>query len=50
MRLPNIILVVTDQHARRVSGCYGDSIVRTPNLDALVPPGKRIDRCHPEAI
>ncbi len=32
---PNLLFIMSDQHAPRVTGCYGDKIVRTPNLDKL---------------
>ena len=31
----NILNIMSDQHSPHVLGCYGDSIVRTPNLDRL---------------
>lgn len=34
-RRPNILIVMSDEHARRVAGCYGDDIVKTPNIDRL---------------
>ncbi|NQV98510.1 MAG: sulfatase-like hydrolase/transferase [Rhodospirillales bacterium] len=36
---PNILFIMSDQHAPRVTGCYGDKIVRTPNLDGLAARG-----------
>ena len=32
---PNILFILTDQHAPKVSGFAGDPVVRTPHLDAL---------------
>lgn len=32
---PNILIVMSDEHSRRVAGCYGDTNVKTPNLDRL---------------
>jgi choline-sulfatase len=32
---PNILLIVTDQHAPRIAGFAGDSVVQTQHLDAL---------------
>ena len=32
---PNILFILTDQHAPKVSGFGGDPVVRTPHLDAL---------------
>jgi len=36
---PNIVFILSDQHAANVLGCYGDEIVRTPNLDRLASEG-----------
>ena len=36
---PNILLVMTDQHNRAIAGCYGDDVVRTPNLETLAGGG-----------
>ena len=38
---PNIILMVADDHGRGDLGCYGNSVVKTPNLDALAAEGVR---------
>lgn len=38
---PNIILIVADDHGRGDLGCYGNSVVKTPNLDALASEGVR---------
>ena len=32
---PNILLIVTDQHAPRIAGFAGDRVVQTQNLDSL---------------
>ena len=32
---PNILFILTDQHAPKVSGFAGDPVVRTPHLDDL---------------
>jgi len=31
----NVLLIFTDQHTQSVLGCYGNRVVKTPNLDAL---------------
>ena len=31
----NVLFLMSDEHSREIAGCYGNSIVRTPNLDAL---------------
>lgn len=36
---PNILIIMTDQHSRHFLGCYGNEIVRTPNLDRLASEG-----------
>lgn len=36
---PNIILIVDDQHRGDALGCAGNSLVKTPNLDALASDG-----------
>src|SRR5579884_2913459 len=36
---PNLLYIHSDQHAPAVTGCYGDRVVATPNLDALAARG-----------
>ena len=36
---PNLLYIHSDQHAAAVTGCYGDPLVRTPNLDQLAERG-----------
>ena len=43
---PNILFIMSDQHAPRVTGCYGDEIVRTPNLDKLAAKGTTFDNAY----
>ena len=38
---PNIILLMTDQHALHAIGCYGAGVCRTPHIDALAAEGVR---------
>ena len=33
MDIPNILVIMSDEHDRGLAGCYGDPVVRTPNLD-----------------
>ena len=35
----NLLIIMSDQHNRRMLGCYGHDIVRTPSLDALAAGG-----------
>ncbi len=39
----NLLFLFSDQHARRVAGCYGDPVVATPNLDCLAAEGVTFD-------
>jgi len=36
---PNILVIMTDEHNASVLGCYGNKIIRTPNLDGLAAKG-----------
>ena len=36
---PNILFILSDQHRKHITGCYGDTVVRTPNLDRLASEG-----------
>ncbi len=36
---PNLLYIHSDQHNPFVTGCYGDSLVQTPNLDKLAAEG-----------
>ncbi len=38
---PNIILCVADDHGMDALGCYGNSVIKTPNLDKLAAEGVR---------
>ena len=40
LQQPNIVLIVTDDHSPDL-GCYGNSKIHTPNLDALAAEGTR---------
>ena len=43
---PNILLIMSDQHTQRITGCYGDGIVSTPHLDRLAARGVRFENCY----
>ena len=40
---PNIILCVCDQLRAFEIGCYGNPVIRTPNLDARASQGVRFE-------
>ena len=44
--LPNIVLIVADDHGTNDLGCYGNPAVKTPNLDKLAGEGVRFTRAH----
>lgn len=43
---PNLLFIFSDQHARRVTGCYGNTVVETPNLDRLAARGVTFDNAY----
>jgi choline-sulfatase len=46
MTRPNLLFLFSDQHARRVAGCYGDAAEPTPNLDRLAGEGVVFDNAY----
>lgn len=42
---PNILLILSDDHAAHAIGCYGSKINRTPQIDRIANEGMRFDRC-----
>ncbi|HIG48148.1 MAG TPA: sulfatase, partial [candidate division Zixibacteria bacterium] len=43
---PNLLYIHSDQHSPYVTGCYGDPLVETPNLDALAARGVVLDNVY----
>ena len=43
---PNILVIMSDEHNASVLGCYGNKIVRTPNLDHLAARGVVFESCY----
>jgi choline-sulfatase len=41
MKPRNLLFIMSDEHSRRVLGCYGHPMIKTPNLDALAARGVR---------
>ncbi len=37
--IKNVVVIVADDHALKVTGCYGNTIIRTPNIDKLSEQG-----------
>src|SRR5690606_39422677 len=46
MRAANFICILSDEHSKRGLGCYGNDLVRTPNLDALAERGTRFTSAY----
>lgn len=44
-RRPNILFILTDDHAAHAMSCYGSRINKTPNLDRIASGGMRLDNC-----
>ncbi len=45
-RRPNIVFILTDDHAAHAMSCYGSRINRTPNLDRIAEAGVRFESCY----
>ena len=43
---PNFLLIITDQHKSDHLGCYGNKVVRSPNIDALSDSGLTFDQFY----
>lgn len=42
---PNILYIMSDDHAAHAMSCYGSKINQTPNLDRIANEGMRFDKC-----
>ncbi len=42
----NVLFILSDEHTRDVTGCYGHPFIRTPNLDRLAARGTRFDAAY----
>lgn len=45
MKAPNILYIMTDDHAAHAISCYGSKINQTPNIDRIATEGMRFDNC-----
>lgn len=53
MAKPNVLLIMTDQQRWDTLGCYGNSVIETPNLDSLAAEGTLFTNaysCSPSCI
>ena len=46
MQKTNLLFIMSDEHNKRVLGCYGHSMIRTPNLDGLAAQGTRFTNAY----
>lgn len=46
MTQPNILLIMSDEHAPMFSGCYGHPIVQTPHMDWLAEQGVLFENAY----
>lgn len=44
-RRPNIVMILTDDHASHAISAYGSVVNETPHIDAIAARGRRIDNC-----
>jgi choline-sulfatase len=42
----NLLFILSDEHSRRVLGCYGNEQIRTPHLDRLAAEGVRFSDAY----
>lgn len=42
----NLLFILSDEHNKRVLGCYGHPMIQTPNLDALAARGTRFSNAY----
>jgi arylsulfatase A-like enzyme len=42
---PNILFIMSDDHAAQAISCYGSRINQTPNIDRIAREGMRFDNC-----
>lgn len=42
----NLLILFSDQHSRHMLGCYGNGVVKTPNLDRLAAEGTRFSNAY----
>lgn len=46
MKPTNVLFFMSDQHARHITGCYGNEIIRTPNIDRIAERGVRFEAAY----
>jgi choline-sulfatase len=46
MQPANLLFIMSDEHNKRVLGCYGHPLIKTPNLDRLAARGTRFSNAY----
>lgn len=46
MKPSNLLFIFSDEHNKKVTGCYGDEVVQTPHLDRLAARGTRFTQAY----
>ncbi len=46
MKPANLIVILSDEHNKRVTGCYGHPVIKTPHLDRLAARGTRFTSAY----
>ena len=46
MQATNLLILMADEHSRKILGCYGNVHVSTPNIDALARRGARFQAAY----
>jgi arylsulfatase A-like enzyme len=42
---PNILFIMSDDHAAHAISCYGSKLIKTPNIDSIARDGMRFQNC-----
>lgn len=42
----NLVIILSDQHSKRMLGCYGNDRIKTPNLDRMAAEGVCFDQAY----
>ena len=42
----NVLFIMSDEHSKRIAGCYGNDVVRTPNIDRLAAEGTLFEAAY----
>lgn len=45
VKQPNIVFIMSDDHAAHAMSCYGSKVNQTPHLDRIANEGMRFDQC-----